>query len=616
MSDLSVSRSRVAAGALLPALPAAEVSKSAPVVVPAGTRGPAKTAKPNAAKEALHALRTEMLDTLHMVADHFRLRYGPAGWKQSQYGWSADSAEATAQKKIAAIVGKSGQTRDQMITAFHTVLREFVQGTRDYHVSISFARLGQAKLGFHVAPSADGRLFIVGIDRKALSKAAFPFEKGDELTSVDGRPVAELLKELLTFDAQSNPRTDLANAATRITSRRARVGEELPSKPTALLGITRRDGSQTTVDIAWTVKNERLAYQAPSTRALAVRAAKADHVGPDMSAQRYIDEGAIAEADTLGDGFIVGAKKSFVPTLGTVVSREPETSPFDAYIYRAPNGKNVGVIRVPTYGPDKPEECAKAFAALIARYEDATDALVIDQTNNPGGYFYYMQALLSQLSPNAMKMTGQQEAITPREVNEALTELDMMAGITDDKSAIKVLGKTHVGFPVTFDLVAKTRAYNQHIIDQWNAGKTFTDSFPLAGIGYTNPSAKPYTKPILCLVNGTCYSCGDFFPAALQTNKRAKIFGEQTAGAGGYVLTHKPVNGLGVEALRTTGSIADRGTQNPDGTISDDPTKLEHPIENLGVVPDVPYTLTSADMQNGFAGYRDAVNAEIVKLTS
>ncbi|MBC7793128.1 MAG: protease-like activity factor CPAF [Clostridia bacterium] len=593
----------------------APVVTSAPVVVPEGV---SRAAEVNP-KKAMHDLRTEMLDDFRHVANHFRLAYGPREWKMAKFGRDPDrasAAEKASMKLIVELTKRPELSRDQLLTAFHGILRDFVHAAYDYHVSVNFTRLAQARLGFRVQPASDGRLIIVGIDRSILSKAAFPFEIGDELTSIDGRPVAELLTELKALDTSSSPKADVSNAAARLTNRRARVGETLPDKPTALVGITRKNGTSTTHDVAWNTKPEKVIFQPLGLSALEVRAEKAGNVGPSMSVERYIDMTEIARADDANDGFVIGARKSFVPDLGPIVSREPSTSPFDAYIYRSSNGKNIGVIRIPTYSPANPEKNVKVFADLIARYEIATDALVIDQTNNPGGYYFYMVALLSHLSPYAMKMPGHQEAITPKQVYDAQVRLETYAGITDDKSAVKKLGKTWVGLPVTYDLVVKSRHYNQHIIDEWNAGYKLTSSFPLEGIDYINPSAKPYTKPQLWELNCNVYSAGDFGADIVQRNKRATIFGEQPAGAGGKVVTYQFLNGLGIDSLRLTSSIADRGTRGPDGTYTDDPRRIEDPIENNGVVPDVHYEVTAADMQNGYTGYRDAVNAQIVKMTS
>jgi C-terminal processing protease CtpA/Prc len=593
-----------------------------PVLVRAGTKGPEKVSP----AAATHALRTQMYDVLHQVANHFRLRYGPLGYKKAKFDWEPDAAEAAAKKQVAAITSDASLTPDDMVTRFHGVLRDFVNGTHDYHVGITFTRTEAATLPFRVQVGPTGRVFVSGVDEG--KEKSFPFEIGDEITTVDGKPVAEVLHDLQKYSTSSNAITDLRDAANTLTKRRPSRGVPTPEKPSTLFGITRMDGSTATFDAAWTTTPEGVTFSQAGFSSLQLRQKMVDRNGPDMTAHGVIDQAAIAAANARaaaakkgeepdGDGWVVGARKSFVPVLGPIVTSTGPKDPFDAYIYRSPNGKNIGVIRIPEYSPDKPEEMAKAFAELIANFEQATDALVIDQNNNPGGLFFYMMALLSHLSPHAMKMTGQAEAITPQEVFDAQNNIAELKSVKDDKTAVKVLGKTVAGLPVTYDLVVRMRASNQHIIDEWNKGKKMTSSFPLEGIDSMNPSTtSTYTKPILCLVNSLCFSCGDFFPAALQTNGRAVIFGETTAGAGGYVLTHKFVNGLGIESLHLTGSIADRGTVHADGSVTDDPDTLENPIESVGVKPDIVYSPTDEDLQNGYEGYRNAVNATIVKMTS
>ena len=91
------------------------------------------------------------------------------------------------------------------------------------------------------------------------------------------------------------------------------------------------------------------------------------------------------------------------------------------------------------------------------------------------------------------------------------------------------------------------------------------------------------------LVNSLDFSCGDFFPAILQDNKRATILGTKTAGAGGYVLETSFLNLQGIAHFSYTGSIAFR----LDG----------QPIENYGVTPDIVYNMTTYDLQNNYGQY-------------
>ena len=89
-------------------------------------------------------------------------------------------------------------------------------------------------------------------------------------------------------------------------------------------------------------------------------------------------------------------------------------------------------------------------------------------------------------------------------------------------------------------------------------------------------------------------------PAILQDNKRAKLFGSQTAGAGGYVHTFEFPNCHGIAKCSYTASIAER-------------INLRK-IENLGVTPDIEYQITAEDLQKGYQGYVDAVNQAVQTL--
>ncbi|MEQ1918393.1 MAG: S41 family peptidase, partial [Elusimicrobiota bacterium] len=132
----------------------------------------------------------------------------------------------------------------------------------------------------------------------------------------------------------------------------------------------------------------------------------------------------------------------------------------------------------------------------------------------------------------------------------------------------------------------------QFILQQFNAGKRFTDLIHISGVDDIDPAPKPeerYTKPILLLTNALDFSGGDFFPAIMQDNKRATIMGVRTAGAGGIVNAYS-IDQFGIDHLSATSSLAER----PNG----------QPIENLGVTPEIPYEITAKDLRTGFAEYR------------
>jgi hypothetical protein len=60
-------------------------------------------------------------------------------------------------------------------------------------------------------------------------------------------------------------------------------------------------------------------------------------------------------------------------------------------------------------------------------------------------------------------------------------------------------------------------------------------------------------------------------------------------------------NRFGVEKFRLTGSIAERVDQNP--------------IENLGVKPDVEYSISADDLQNNYRGYIQAIQNTMSEMT-
>ena len=158
------------------------------------------------------------------------------------------------------------------------------------------------------------------------------------------------------------------------------------------------------------------------------------------------------------------------------------------------------------------------------------------------------------------------------------------------------------GYPITGKFMQLMVRSAQFILQQFNAGRRFTDLIHISGVDDIDPAPKAeerYTKPILLLTNALDFSGGDFFPAIMQDNKRATIMGVRTAGAGGIVRSFS-VNQFGIDHLSATGSLAER----PNG----------QPIENLGVTPDVPYEITARDYRMGFGEYRYNILKTLKKM--
>jgi C-terminal processing protease CtpA/Prc len=305
---------------------------------------------------------------------------------------------------------------------------------------------------------------------------------------------------------------------------------------------------------------------------------------------------------------MIGAKTSFIPRLGKVLWQAGKDDPFNAYIFQTKDGRKAGFIRIPSYEGGEKE--AKRFGEIMAKYQKETDALVIDQVNNPGGDVFYMYALLSHLTDKPLQTPHHHLIIGESNAQEAA---DLLLEVMQPASAKRAAPKadaegqneeqTASGYPVTQKFMQLFVQFSQFVLKQFGAGKRFTDLTYINGVDDIDPAPKAeerYTKPILLLTNELDFSGGDFFPAIMQDNKRVTQMGVRTSGAGGMVRGFDFPNQFGIASLNATWSIAQRSNGNP--------------IENLGVTPDISYTLTQKDLQTGFAEYRLAIIKAVQNL--
>jgi hypothetical protein len=532
--------------------------------------------------------RQEMLDFLGSAARAFDIHYGPRDFKHDKYDFSIAAMLAKAKERVAS----AGSLK---LSEFHTIFRDMLRTTRDYHVGMTVAQSATASLPLRIAP-ADGKYVIAYVDRDRLGKEVFPFEEGDEVVRFGGQPTSEAVDALMARFPTNKPITDRARAALALTNRSGSVADTIPADVSVDITVrSARTGNLSTRQLAWTKSEERYPTGTPPSRAPDSDLDRAIRHNNWMRAAEFTD------AIDAPDPYARGARQSFLPTLGTVVLPPDPKNPFHAYIYRHPNGKLVGVIRIETYSPKNASANAAAFAKLIKHFEGATDALIIDQVNNGGGSVAYSRAILSCLSSTALVTPKRTMTIATDDVVEADQIIEKLKNVRDDAGARRALGKDIDGYPVTFDYVKKQLAFSRFIKAEFEAGKRLSAPFFLEGIDAVNPSPNAvYTKPIMILVNESSYSSADAVPAILQDNKRAVVFGTETAGAGGSVRSFSLPNRLGIVSFSLTANISYR----PDG----------NPIENRGVIPDVAYALTGEDYRTRCKPYGERVNAEIAKI--
>lgn len=557
-----------------------------------------------------------MVKTLDFVAGVFNGHYAPLDWKSETFGTQLKAEYAKAKAAIEA--NPAITTRE-----FQDIVARFVTSLKDYHVGIQFYSTEMSMLPFSIM-EAGGKFYLAHIDRETLPEEIFPFKAGDEVVAFDGKPVAEVVAGLMKARNEGgNDVTDRSMAARRLTRRIRQGGDEAPQGPVTI-AIRHSDGRLLGVRMEWQHVPEMIP-SAPVRDGGGLFEPPAPPSGPTTTAQageevdaglaasvraavaRLIPSGLNPSAALLGrkskkdraNPFQIGGRESFVPVLGEVLWKSNARSAHNAYIFKAADGRKVGYIRIASYEGDAKE--AAAFGELVKKFEAETDALVIDQVNNPGGSLFYMYALLSRLTDKPLKAPLQKVAVGEEDAYEALQTLMAAQQVTTEAQVKQILGPSIGGYRTTLKLWKSMVAYAAFIYQELRAGKRLTDLFPFLGIDKIEPHpTERYTKPILLLINELDFSCGDFLPAILQDNGRATVFGVRTAGAGGAVKAVQFPNQFGIAGLAYTWTIALRTSGKP--------------IENLGVTPDVGYQVSEEDLKSGFAGYARAIQETLSRL--
>jgi hypothetical protein len=539
-------------------------------------------------------MKARMKTDLEVIRSTFQTQYAPMEWKANYVGWYLDHEIDRAKEKVEHLDPVN-------VKAYQRILKDFFNRIQDYHVNISFFSMEAATLPFTIK-SANGHYFLSAIDVSQLPRTMKRLQKGDELIAFNGQPIAEAVKAVLETEFVENATpTDERLAEHFFTKRLGSQGFLVPKGPVSLTVKHKNSKAVKTYTMDWTYMPEMIQNIAKreNPQKIVAQAAKSPlHPSDTLSACQKLMlspfQSVLNQAATFKAGEGLGERDSFLPPLGKKIWKGDKDSFFDAYLFVTPGGKKVGYIRIPHFLGGFVE--FNEFNKWITQFEKESDALVIDELNNPGGDLFFMYALLSLLTDHPLTVPKHCVSLTQREVFSALETYPLLDLVEREEEARGVLGISLSGLATNLDFVKKLSAYFKDIIQVWNSGETFTPPLALYGADEILPHpgvATHYTKPILVLINEMDFSCGDLFPAILQDNKRAVLFGAKTAGAGGFVLAAKYPNIFGVEHFTYTGSIAHR----PDDRV----------IENLGVQPDISYKLTEEDLTHLYTPYIQAV---------
>ncbi len=535
--------------------------------------------------------KSQLHQEMNFISNVYRTQYAPRFWKEKTFSWNLAAETDLAHQKI-----------DAAETAFdyRKALVDFLNSTKDYHVGYRFISTESSSLPLQLKTLQD-KTYIAWIDRTKLSEKVFPFRPGDQILAINNQKIAEARSELAKYLGSNVTSTDQSLVDLRLTARSASKNIPVPRGP-VLFSIQRQtDSKVVNHQLIWEYTPEQIPgiFLKKNVQNFPVQKTGFRFSSPLMLSPQVDD--LTSRSGFSAGSFGLGERNSFLPNFGPRIWETPANSIFDAYIYANPQGKLIGVVRIPGYIQPNYNESIKEFAGIIQHMQNITSALVIDQLNNPGGSVFYLYTLASMLTDTSLTTPRHRMGLNAAGAAECVQLLKQLEPIKNEEDAKKLDGTEDLsGYPASYSLVAGMRDFCQFYLSEFQEGKKFSDPYHVWGIDRINASQKAsYTKPILVLVNELDFSGGDFFPAILQDNHRATIVGTRTSGAGGYVNRVQIPNSFGLELFSFTGSIAERVDLNP--------------IENLGIQPDVELPFTAEDLGQNFKNYVNEIQTLLQK---
>ncbi|MFA6916707.1 MAG: protease-like activity factor CPAF [Parachlamydiales bacterium] len=541
------------------------------------------------------SVKDRMIADLEIIKNAYEVCYAPAEWKKTFADWDLDVEFQKAKDQIDSI--------DYITTKdYQRIVKHFLLSTKDYHVSPLFHSTEMSALPFRLQ-GAEGRYFVVQTNNKLRNYLEIPLQVGDEILTFNHIPIHEAIQNFRRSEfGNPDSETDQGMAEGFFTSRLGSLGHLVPQGQCVITVKHKANGATATYAPHWEYYPEQIeaAYNRRNNKGWIELEEDQPLSAHGFFTKKMSTPYAVAlkgMQELLGqeDRDMMGSALDILCGNNQILW-QANSNFYKAYVYETSKKQKIGYIRIPTYHATYAE--AQEFAQLIAGYQVNTDALIIDQQNNPGGYFFYMYAIASMLTDKPLKVPLHKQTLTQEDVAFALQYLNHIESIRNNYEAKQILGSTLQGYGVNFLVAQQFKSHFHRIIEEWNLGSMITSPISLYGIDeiQPHPTAR-YTKPLLILINHMDFSCADFLPAILQDNKRALLLGTKTAGAGGFILKAAHPNRFGIASYSYTGSIAER---------------LDHrPIENLGVTPDIPYRMTANDLLNGYQDYHQALQNAI-----
>ena len=580
------------------------------------------TTTPYAQQALTHQQR---ISDLTQLASQFAKNYGPYEWKRDAQGFDLLRLTPWLQRI---------QHSDDL--DFQEALIEYVASLNDAHDLIAFPTTFSASLPMSL-DIYDGKVLIDAINRTALPLAQYPFGIGDEVVSIDGRPVQELIQSFRKYAISGNQRSTDRIAATRLVSRSQQIMPHIYQLgDTAAVAIKMASTGATAVyTINWLKNGIPVTSQGPLpspvhgngriflstdgqdiTAGLAGSAAAtasvfkmADATAVDNTLPDYMEPlrpllNASVSKDyysvlNFGSRFPIFAPPPGFTDLGapcpTCINRPGEPIFYLVGTFTTLGGVRLGFLRIPSMSPPSTAIALAQLDRAVAFFTPNTDALIVDVMRNPGGLVSFVEAVSQRLIPTPFKTIGFEIRATAAWLFSFASSLN--SARLNPATPPAVLANLQANFNEVLG------AFNE------NRGRSAPVSLNSTGSLQLNPVAGAYAKPLMVLTDEFSASGGDMLPAILQSNNRGPVFGWRTMGAGGSVVGFSGP-AFTESFFRITVSLMNRGH------VVNTPDFPPAPyIENVGVRPDIPVDyMTRDNLMTGGAPFVQAVIQAIENL--
>lgn len=506
-------------------------------------------------------LDQKTLDFQQTAAVYWK-NYGPYEWKQRVF--QVDLLDT------GRWLARIRDTRTDL--EYYQIMSEWVAQLNDAHDVFLLPSNFVARLNFSV-DIYDGKLLVDSINRTRLPAAEYPFVIGYELVSVDGEDPMRILNRMLPYSVSANERSTRRTAASWITLRPQQLIPNAPATPDFSTVVFRRfDGELETYRLPWTKTGVPLGTvgKFPGLRTSQAESSTGDAADYIQLLNRLqncrVSERAVVGVGAVAPLFASSMPPGFVQRLGRSQLDYFYSGTFPAGGYR------IGFIRIPSYSPANFNEALTQFVREIAYFNQNTDGLIVDQMRNPGGSVSYVNTLLSYLFHYRWASVGfsvRATSVWVRAISSAYESAKAQrapAEIIDQLAAIR-------------DKIKAANAQN----------RALTEPIPLDGTELERNPVRDrdgnlvgYWRPIMVLMDEFSASGADMFPATMQDNGRAVLFGMRTMGAGGNVTSWDAGTYSDGTATLTESLMVRKHDRFEAGGLPVSPY-----IENVGVHPEI-----------------------------